>query len=938
MFSSFINNATNTSDSLLKAIITAFYARNWARAKSKMLFNHSMEKAQFLISDVTSYTFKVTVKSIGKDSVYVFNNTAPNTDKGIAWINSFINNNTAKLTPLSKNNVKRLSVMTQRHSDDEVFKQITDSFTRSLKGQSGNMFDSIDADNKYYDDNVYDLERLANQASTSSLNDLPYPTEEQKQNNDYQVGNVEIAGLPIAIENPAGSIRSGVDKDGNVWNIEMKHHYGYIKNTMGNDGDELDVFIKSGLTHFNGKVFIVKQVDQAGNFDEHKLVLGADDENEAKEIYLSNYDSNWTGFGGISEISISELKSKLNQEWGEFDEIGIDLKNTIVDSSNAIQVLKQLMTDLSVTPIAPEKIQDFGEKIGGARKDTVVRISKRIAKIAGQENNNVPTWAKRFEILQNTINNKWTVFDKKKKTYFGGNRVLGEYETQDEAEKALPLLALGMNHRVYGTKDKQFAIYKKIGERKTVQVVEQTFNSRDEALNYMVQNAESILEVKTTYGEIDIPKPENAIRIGKSYREKNATGDDFMESFALRGVEFGNWNNQDERQELLNDAYDGLMDLSSVLGVKPQSLSLGGDLALAFGARGKGLSGASAHYEPSYSVINLTKKNGSGSLAHEWLHAFDHYMGRIDGIASNEWITHNDGTRTLKTKPNGTDFISENMSYKSNLPDSVKEAWKKLVSTILVQEKEVPVDTSREVELYQRRIDQNKKNLENRLNDIKLMLEMSLPRRSRNKLPATAEQMAEFEKYRDKILNGDISTDDEDNSTSNYRSFSGRLNIRRTNESLNKISNILKSVRGTTGFSSQQDGVLNKVSDSMYNLEGSIEARDRYLKNNSSGEENTRTQRAMTDFYYNATSLDQGRGSAYWSTKPELMARVFQGYIEDKIADQGGYSPFLNYAPQSANIPTPWGINFIYPRGEERKRFNKAFDDFFAEIRKHELL
>ena len=34
-----------------------------------------------------------------------------------------------------------------------------------------------------------------------------------------------------------------------------------------------------------------------------------------------------------------------------------------------------------------------------------------------------------------------------------------------------------------------------------------------------------------------------------------------------------------------------------------------------------------AHYEPLRKVINLTKMHGAGSLAHEWWHGLDDYLG-----------------------------------------------------------------------------------------------------------------------------------------------------------------------------------------------------------------------------------------------------------------------------------------------------------------------
>ena len=80
---------------------------------------------------------------------------------------------------------------------------------------------------------------------------------------------------------------------------------------------------------------------------------------------------------------------------------------------------------------------------------------------------------------------------------------------------------------------------------------------------------------------------------------------------------------------MINQAYDGLMDLSVIVGAPPKALSLNGELALAFGARGSG--NAMAHYEPGQVVINLTKGKGAGSLAHEWFHALDNYFAKKRG-------------------------------------------------------------------------------------------------------------------------------------------------------------------------------------------------------------------------------------------------------------------------------------------------------------------
>ena len=76
--------------------------------------------------------------------------------------------------------------------------------------------------------------------------------------------------------------------------------------------------------------------------------------------------------------------------------------------------------------------------------------------------------------------------------------------------------------------------------------------------------------------------------------------------------------------------YDAFEDLFTAMGISHKDISLGGELAIAFGARGRG--NAMAHYEPFKNVINMTKKRGAGSLAHEWGHALDAYLAKKTGL------------------------------------------------------------------------------------------------------------------------------------------------------------------------------------------------------------------------------------------------------------------------------------------------------------------
>ena len=60
------------------------------------------------------------------------------------------------------------------------------------------------------------------------------------------------------------------------------------------DGDHIDVYISSDVDGWNGrKVFVVDQYNPDGSFDEHKVMLGFNDKDEAFEAYLSNYEAGW---------------------------------------------------------------------------------------------------------------------------------------------------------------------------------------------------------------------------------------------------------------------------------------------------------------------------------------------------------------------------------------------------------------------------------------------------------------------------------------------------------------------------------------------------------------------------------------------------------------------------------------------------------------------
>lgn len=103
---------------------------------------------------------------------------------------------------------------------------------------------------------------------------------------------------------------------------------------------------------------------------------------------------------------------------------------------------------------------------------------------------------------------------------------------------------------------------------------------------------------------------------------------DVMNNFRLKGIEFGRWVNTMERHDLFCSGVIALEDLSEVLGYK--NLGFDHHVGLSFGGRGRG-GAALAHFEPGTMMINLTKTKGANSLAHEYGHALDYFLGmRLD--------------------------------------------------------------------------------------------------------------------------------------------------------------------------------------------------------------------------------------------------------------------------------------------------------------------
>ena len=118
-------------------------------------------------------------------------------------------------------------------------------------------------------------------------------------------------------------------------------------------------------------------------------------------------------------------------------------------------------------------------------------------------------------------------------------------------------------------------------------------------------------------------QPSDMISIEGEYPTR--TPEELLNRYGFRGIQFGNYLPQKERQAYVTNTYHSIELLIQILCMPAQWLG-GGELGLAFGARGNGF--AAAHYELELHVINLTRFNGAGCIAHEVFHALDARLAR----------------------------------------------------------------------------------------------------------------------------------------------------------------------------------------------------------------------------------------------------------------------------------------------------------------------
>lgn len=369
-------------------------------------------------------------------------------------------------------------------------------------------------------------------------------------------------------------------------------------------------------------------------------------------------------------------------------------------------------------------------------------------------------------------------------------------------------------------------------------------------------------------------------KYGSDTRTKTGkTPEDILERFSFRGGEFGNWLNEETRQENLNYAFDAFCDLAEALNIGRDQVSLNGRLSIAFGARGKG--SAAAHYEPMREVINLTKFSGAGSLAHEYGHALDDILAKEDG---------------------------QNGPFTGNARNC--EAMKELLKTMKYHEAEVTI---------------RKEEKDNTKNDVRCMryyLNDEFCHRNYTNMDRMDAWLEEnvLRVKKEEIYN----KAGEENMEPGAYAF--RLAYHELKERLSALKRELipRAKKLSSSF-------MANFSRYAYD----------YLSFQILPEEQTVKRQTYTDFYNGSKKFDETHSKAdkgYWSSEIEMFARAFSCYVKDKLREKGMVNDYLCGHSDSFTLKEDGKMYRAYPVGEERIRINTAIDRLLDELKGKGLL
>jgi hypothetical protein len=388
---------------------------------------------------------------------------------------------------------------------------------------------------------------------------------------------------------------------------------------------------------------------------------------------------------------------------------------------------------------------------------------------------------------------------------------------------------------------------------------------------------------------------------GQQWRAgRDINAQDLIDHFGFRAIEFGNWLPQDERQAVLNMAFDSLCDLADALGIPPRGVSFDGELAVAFGSRGRGGKNAAlAHFEPGRHVTNLTRLKGAGALAHEWFHALDWELGGRAG------------------------FLTE-----QGKPRFADDPMTKLVEAM----KSIPSTAQALAERSQKEAEKHKRYAESWC--------FRLPPDAREVLGRTMDAL--FSNSR-ASMHEHASTYFASLSAQEKRTGNTLVPIHPSGVALSLVlDNTENTCEVVRNFCKTEERPLVKkeVDAVEANVKSMLWHMSRWVTVEAAIEQGvTLNERFLgganavpTKYFEQAKALDEKRSSPYWAKDVELFARAGAQYVFYELADKGVRSDYLVYgSEEERHVNHPLGNP--NPGAQERTRLREHFSALIEDYR-----
>lgn len=529
-----------------------------------------------------------------------------------------------------------------------------------------------------------------------------------------------------------------------------------------------------------------------------------------------------------------------------------------------------------------KKILDTGIIVGGAKKERTTSSDKvtKDAKTKG-----LPQWLPKGAavcLLSEKVGCKlspryqkfgdgpWGVYERG----CFSSRLLGEgFASREEAIEKLPYL-FWSNVLYIGYKAGSYCIYKRMRSAKQLLTCKDGFKTEEEAKQYAAEHAPELVLTRSLNPVL--PKLKTIQRVGPDYRNgRDITGEELCSTFGLCGVEYGEWLPDKERQESLNSCFDAFCDLADVLKVERTAIGFHGLLAVAFGSRG--VSHSLAHFEPLRFVFNLTRMKGAGSVAHEWFHAFDYFMG-----ARKQQIALDRQDPDLYKKTQNVTAVTEQLFKDAPFADLVSG----LKGHYVFGEEAKKKWTEKREEIFFRYMVAADE-------FVKALFEKC-------RYPVTTEQ-----RQCASALVGHLTSWVRDSDL--YDS------------DVSEIMRIFSASRGWETYRYRDDHACSRLLRI---------AREYLIATDSEKEIGQKFCVGRSSYYYEACFIDLGRSKPYWSTIVEMAARAFGAYIEQRLEAVGRLSQFLVHSHKNEC----YSNSKPYPEGDELEYIGQLFDNLFSSV------